>query len=356
MVRGLWPRVRGVSHSAVRYANRSSSSLAGLLLLPLLGLPACVAPPAASLDAPTETTDATRAALGEATVISFDAAFQQSVSGSLEKGKAASVVYDDRRLTACRGDQAGVPQWSITGYYTVGGGPVRAFEAGGLSPSGGTAEPTLLLDRSGDLQIWFQNTSRWGCSAYDSSYGANYHFTVAPAPGEPGWMGNVRYAINRMTCDGGPCESSLYPFTTDVIYETYARQRAAIRVVQFEVWKEGVTDHDDPDLWKKLDVQVHSRVSGASASTTRYVSFDRRVGNNARYAIDLRDLDSVPGSGLSCPPYPVTYVPGTNETYVEAPVDFYVTVNGAELRPEGAATFRVRYQNYADLYTPCITP
>lgn len=174
-------------------------------------------------------------------------------------------------------------------------------------------------------------------------------------------MGNVRWAIDRATCNGGPCDGALKPVTTEIVYETYARQRAAIRLVQFEVWKDGVTDRDDPDLWKKLDVQVHSRVVGTAAFDSRYVSFDRRVGNNARYSLDLRDLDSVVGMGTitdpaNCPAYPVTYVAGTNETYIEAPVEFYVTVNGAELRPAGASMFVVRYQNYTGLYAPCVAP
>lgn len=292
--------------------------------------------------------------LAGAASITFDATFHTSVAGALQKGKSARVVYDANRLTACRGEQGGVPQWGITGFYRIAGGEPRTFT---VAPSAALLE----LDRSGDLEIWFQNTNRWGCVAYDSNFGANYHFGVAPGEREPGWMGNVRYAINRATCGGGPCEDTLHPYSGDIVYDTYARQRAAIRVVEFEVWKEGVTDRDDSDLWKKLDVQVHSRVVGTEAFASRYVSFDRRVGNNARYAIDLRDLDSVVGQGTikdaaKCPSYAISYVPETNQTYVEAPVEFYVTVNEAELRPEGAPTFRVRYQNYADLYVPCVSP
>lgn len=295
--------------------------------------------------------------LGEAATITFDGSFHTSVTGALQKGKTARVVYDPKRLTDCRGEQAGRPQWSVTGYYAISGGPVRSFDVAGLV-QGGT--PKLELDRSGELQVWFHNTNRWGCSAFDSAFGDNYRFAVAPAENEPGFLGNVRYAINRATCAGGPCEDTLRPYSGDIVYDTYARQRAAIRVVEFDVWKAGVTDRDDADLWKKLDVQVHSRVTGAETFSSQYVSFSRRVGNDARYSIDLRTLDSVPGFGTitnaaSCPAYLISYVPETNQTYVEAPVEFYVTVNGAELRPAGAPTFRVRFQNYANSYAPCVT-
>jgi hypothetical protein len=305
-----------------------------------------------------ETASASSSSLEEAATITFDAQFHASVSGALQKGGAAHVVYDARRLTACRGEQGGLPQWSITGYYRIAGGPVRAFDVASVNQVG---EPSLDLDRSGDLEIWFQNTNRWGCDAYDSAFGSNYHFAVAPSPREPGWMGNVRSAIQRETCGGGPCESTLRPVTSDILYDTYARQRAAVRVVEFDVWKEGVTDHDDPDLWKKLDVQVHYRVIGTERFTAKYVDFDHRVGNDARYSIDLRGLDSVVGATTitdpaNCPSYPVTYVAGANQAYVEAPVEFYMTVNGAELRPDASPAFVVRYQNYAQLYAPCVTP
>ena len=49
----------------------------------------------------------------------------------------------------------------------------------GFSPSSGAEEPVLSLDASGELQIWFQNNNRWGCNAYDSAFGANYHFAIA---------------------------------------------------------------------------------------------------------------------------------------------------------------------------------
>lgn len=291
------------------------------------------------------------AAIGEAATITFDGAFRQTVTGPLVRGKTAKVVYDVARLTACRGEQGGIPQWSITGRYAIGDGPVKTFAAGGLSLRNGETT-SITLDRAGDLRVWFENNDRWGCQAWDSAFGKDYHFDVTPAPTDPGWLGNVRYAIERQTCNGGPCEGSLKSFVGDITYETYARQRAAIRVVQFDVWKAGVTDHDDPDLWKKLDVQVHSRVVGSAnpSFSQRWVSFDHRVGNDARYTIDLRDLDAVPGTpGAACPPYPLTKI---NEAYVEAVVELYVTVNGVELRPAGG-TWRVRYQNYADLYRAC---
>jgi hypothetical protein len=98
--------------------------------------------------------------------------------GPLVAGNTVEVAYDTDRLTECRGEQGGLPLWSITGYHSLEGGPVGSFEAGGHSPSGGTEPPLFALEESGDLALWFHNTNKWGCSAYDSNFGGNWHAQV----------------------------------------------------------------------------------------------------------------------------------------------------------------------------------
>jgi len=321
-----------------------------LILALSLVFTACAAPAADETNV-----SSSESALGEAGTITFGADYRVKIDGSLQKGKTVRVDYDANRLTQCRGDQNGHPAWTITGYWKIGDGPVRSFEAGGFSPSGGTQPPVLKLDASGDLQVWFQNTSLWGCSAYDSDFGKNYHFAVKPADSEPGWIGNARYVMARETCNG-PCDRDFRDASSgaDILYNTWSRQRDAIRAIYFEVWKDGGPNWDNPDLWKQLDVQVHSRV-GQGAWTDAYVSFDRRVGNNARYAVDLTKLDPIPGfftvqDKSQCPAVPLV----KNGGYVDATVELYFTVNGVDLRPNGGGTFKVRYENYADLFKPCV--
>ncbi|MCY1061149.1 DUF6209 family protein [Nannocystis sp. SCPEA4] len=109
--------------------------------------------------------------------------------GPLVSGNSVEVVYDVDRLTQCRGEQNGQPAWSITGYHQLGGGASGSFEAGGHSPSQGTEPPIFALEDSGDLALWFHNTSVWGCSAYDSDFGANWHFQVgASLSFKAGWI------------------------------------------------------------------------------------------------------------------------------------------------------------------------
>ena len=334
----------------------SGGILAGIFA-GLTALGAGCAPPA---EGPGDGADVatSEAALGEAGTLTFGADFQVKLAGTLEKGKKIRVAYEANRLTTCRGDFNGKPGWSITGYWKIGGGDVHSFEAGGFSPSSGTEQPVLALDQSGDLQIWFQNSSRWGCSAYDSDFGKNYHFAVKPAANEPGWIGNVRSVTSRQTCNnGGPCDGDMREVNGEILYDTWTRQRAAIRAIYFEVWKDGVTTFDNPELWKQLDVQMHSRVGSTGPFTTAYVGFDRRTGNNARYAIDLTALDPIKGlftiqNVSDCPAFPLS-APIDNG-YVDATVELYFTVNGVELRPAPGAAYRVRYQNYKGLFAPCV--
>lgn len=97
---------------------------------------------------------------------------------ALLAGNTASVTYDANRLPDCRGDQNGHPAWSITGYYQLNGGPVGSFWAGGFSPDP-SATSTFPLTGAGDLAMWFEITNVWGCTAWDSDYGRNFHFQVA---------------------------------------------------------------------------------------------------------------------------------------------------------------------------------
>lgn len=129
-------------------------------------------------------------------------------------------------------------------------------------------------------------------------------------------------------------------------FDTWARQRAAVANVCFEVYQAGVTDWDNPDIWRELDVKVFYSYN-SEAFLNQYVNMVYRAGNNARYAIDLRPLD--PFASYTCPPGPVTTVYQGSEPYVQSEFEFLVTVNGQEIRPAGpGSTFRGIFTDYAN--------
>jgi hypothetical protein len=261
----------------------------------------------------------------------FDADFTQHRDGILAPGGTVSIVYAQSRLAQCKQTQGGYPQWDITAHVL--------FQPGGqlLAASVRDAAATLTVPIDArHAVVWFEATSVSGCHAWDSNYGNNYTFDGA-AP--PQWVGNGDVLITRDTsgdiCGGGSISSGFS-------FDTWARQRAAITNMCFEVYQPGMTDHDDPDLWQKLDTELHWRYYGQTTWTVTPVSFDRRTGNNARYAFGLRSID--PFRDFHCPE--VAAIPTADQQYVQISIEYYLVVNGFELRPEPGAWFAGTFTDY----------
>lgn len=112
-------------------------------------------------------------------VLSFDADYSESQSAPLHAGDQVVVHYDPERLAQCAASSAGLAKWSVTMFYRVDGGTTKTMlvtraEGSDLVPS----DPTLTLPRGSNLELWFGATSVYGCNAYDSNLGGNYHFEI----------------------------------------------------------------------------------------------------------------------------------------------------------------------------------
>lgn len=298
-------------------------------------------------------------AVGSDTTLHFNADWTTTVEGPLQAGRRLRFDYAIER-SACRASSRGAPAYSVTGHYRFDGGEVQTVHVAGHSPDPTHANPGLVLDRSGTLELWFESTSVAGCQGWDSNYGQNYVFVIAPSSTQraPGWMGNVSYAFERQTCNGRICGGRWRDLAGGFLYETWARQRAALRQVGFQIWSPGVTDFDNPELWRQLDVQVHYRYVGQPDFTSAYVNFDERWGNDAHYVVDLRGLDPFEwprGAGIQtradCPGYTVR--PDATGNYAEIGIELYFTVNGQELRAPDGGPFQGRYQDYVGNWAVC---
>jgi hypothetical protein len=125
-------------------------------------------------------------ALGDSNspVITFASSGAPSLSGRLVAGSRVAIHYAPERLPQCRsGANDGSPAWIISGFSSLNGEAPQAFYVAGHDPdgSGAGAEPSVKVPASGDLALWFQVHDVSGCNAYDSDYGANFHFSV-PGP------------------------------------------------------------------------------------------------------------------------------------------------------------------------------
>ena len=123
-------------------------------------------------------------ALTQIPTLTFNADGSLTQSAPLVAGGNVKIQYSQSRMRQCTGNYNGAPGWVITGYASLAGAAATTWDTGRVSGTRRVAvNQVIALPRAGDLALWFQQTSRWGCQAWDSRNGQNYHVTVQPAPG-----------------------------------------------------------------------------------------------------------------------------------------------------------------------------
>lgn len=304
-----------------------------------------------------QTQDETAIPAGSTGVITFSADWQEHVTGKLVAGQKATVFYDYHRLAKCRASQYGHPAWGISGHYTIEKGGELVFQAVRETEQGFEDRTTIELPGAGSLSMWFESSSVFGCHEYDSDYGKNYRFEVVLPEHAPDWLGGATSVIARGTCDGGPCDADRKPLDQGFTYDTWARQRATVAGVYFEAYEPGVTDVENPELWKQLDAQMQWRFVGSPTWESTYVNLAGRAGNNARYAVDLRAFDPLKGGKRTdkkdCPATALTV--SKDGAYVSADVEYWFSVNGVELRPKAGQAYRGTFADYRENFSTCMS-
>jgi hypothetical protein len=275
-----------------------------------------------------------------------------SSTGPLVVGRPLTIDYALERLPECRSGYAGRPAWNIQAHalFRPGGEHLEASVLDTATSTGSTwfRRPAVFAVPAGAtaVELWFHNTDRSGCSRYDSDFGQNHRFVVLPADDvrAPDWLGDVTATVSRASSRrcGEP-----RPWRDDLAYGTWARQRAAITDLCFDVWEPGVTDFDNPALWQQLDARVELRFAGATTASTSYATFVERVGNNARYAVDLRAFDPFLW-GRCVDGIPLERGIENNQPMVQATAELRVVVNGRPLAHDDRDVFRVVYRDHAD--------
>jgi hypothetical protein len=125
--------------------------------------------------------DATSAA-----TVRFTADFETELVGRPKAGKPLRVDYALERLPQCRGNLGGGgPGWNVTGYFSENGGPAKTFEVSEVTSDGSdrvAKAASIVPSQGGTMAFWFQVSSRWGCSEFDSAFGQNFHVDVEGPP------------------------------------------------------------------------------------------------------------------------------------------------------------------------------
>ncbi len=114
-----------------------------------------------------------------APTLSFNANWDEVVSGTLRAGQELILNYDLSRLPHCRQGYNGAPTWGIGAHYRFGGG---AWQVVGVTTNDyahvSTPVSITVPSTGGTFEVYFKNTDRASCVAYDSNQGTNYHFGV----------------------------------------------------------------------------------------------------------------------------------------------------------------------------------
>ena len=117
---------------------------------------------------------------GASVVLDFAADYTVTQTGPIGGGDRVVIHYEPSRLAECAGSSGGHAQWAVTGYWSFDGGAARSTlvttaDGADLVPS----DPELVVPPgTRDLALWFEATNRWGCHAWDSNFGDNYHVAI----------------------------------------------------------------------------------------------------------------------------------------------------------------------------------
>lgn len=274
--------------------------------------------------------------------LAFAGDWTSSASGALWEGGEVAIDFELARLGRCyRRDDASFEAFAHVRALPSGrvvSGSIRRIANGRVEPQRFTAP---IPAGSTHLEVWFEGRGDQGrCRSWDSDHGRNYRFVVRP---QPEWMGRLTANISRS--GGAPCASaSEGAIEGQFDYGTWARSRAVVGNVCFEVYRRGLTDGAASALWQSLDARAYYRFDPAGPWQWAHVPLVDRVGNNARYAFDVRALD--PFRPHRCPEGPVTTVSGAGPSEVEARLELYFVVNGRVLGGPGGAPLLGLYRDY----------
>ena len=121
----------------------------------------------------------------DAATLELGSDFSTNLTGEAAAGKGLRVEYALERLPQCRGNVGGGgPGWNVTGFYSENGGAAKTFEVSVLTPDGKdrvAKAARIVPSQGGDVAIWFQIASAFGCSEFDSQFGQNFHVPVKGA-------------------------------------------------------------------------------------------------------------------------------------------------------------------------------
>lgn len=116
------------------------------------------------------------------TVLDFTADFQELQTGALVAGETVVVRYSGERFSECKSQDGGSQVWGITGFMVVNGETTDSFGVTRLQGQEVVAtDAEIVVPDANAVEFYFRINDKFGCTAFDSDFGANYRFDVEGA-------------------------------------------------------------------------------------------------------------------------------------------------------------------------------
>lgn len=146
------------------------------LIVPSLLLVACSA-------APETASESSRTTTTSGPTIEFAKDWSVTQTGTIDPTHSLTFRYDLDRLGKCRAVEYGQPAWAVLAYVSFDGrAPTTLVLAPQHGQTSGVVETTIPVPVASDVAFWFYASDDHGCVEWDSSFGQNFHFSIAKAP------------------------------------------------------------------------------------------------------------------------------------------------------------------------------
>lgn len=226
----------------------------------------------------------------------FGADWNESVDTPIVQGGLLGLDYAPSRLRTCRATYNGGRTWNIfaTWRFLPGGQTDSAalFEGDYFAGEDAVLQPQIPVpDDATSVQLWFSNSDRAGCAAWDSDFGSNYRFDVVPPDGAAaprvGWAGDFDFVVFHRD------PATRYGDRDPAWYWDRWSGSETASWVEVQVWVPGVTDreYESEGALRTAAEGVRAEAvtdafggDGPGAWGTVPLEFVRKQGNNFLYS------------------------------------------------------------------------
>lgn len=230
----------------------------------------------------------------------FGPDWTEEARGTLRQGGIARIRYAPQRLTACRATDDGARAWNILASwrFAPGGqtGSVSLYEGDFYGGDAAIRQPLVPIPEDAtSVSFWFANADRTGCQAWDSDYGRNYTFPIAPRDGalRVGWAGDFDFVWFHR-------DPAWHRGDVDPVWYFDSMGGAEVATsVEVQVWAPGITDraygsNDEArqaaEAFLRAEAVTDAIPGAVEGFGTVPLAFQRKQGNNFVYAFSLVSL------------------------------------------------------------------